>query len=91
MSNAERWSGYGRVFFGLCFVVGFLAVVDWAADGGSLDCAIGIWDSIPYLWRVVIFCLAVGVATSFGIFYAMVRSAVAVDENECPIQVKGEK
>lgn len=88
MTNAERWSGYGRAFFGLCFVVGFLAVVDWAADGQTLDFAVQLWDNIAYLWRVVLFCLVVGIATSFGIFYFIIRSAVKVDDNYCPIEVK---
>lgn len=91
MSNSDRWSGYGYVFFGVSFAVGFLALVDWAAEGNILEYALGIWNSWPELMRLVVLCLVIGVAAVLGMWMYLVRSAVLVDENECPIQVKGKK
>jgi hypothetical protein len=88
MSNADRWNGYGYAFFGLCFLVGFYALIDWCADGYVIEYALGIWNSWPELMRLVIVCLLVGLAAIFGTFAYLVRSAVEVDENDCPIEVK---
>lgn len=88
MSNAERFTGFAYVFIGLSFFVGFLALIDWCADGHALEYAIGIWNEFPYLMRLVIVCLVAGIAVVFALWGYMVHSAVLVDENDCPIEVK---
>ncbi len=91
MSNADRWNGYGYAFFGLCFLVGFYALIDWCADGHVLEYALGIWNSWPEMMRLVVVCLVAGIAWMFLTLRYIIKSAEPVDENECPIQVKGKK
>ena len=88
MRNADRWNGYGYAFFGACFLVAFYALIDWCAEGRVLEYALGIWNSWPELMRLVVVCLIVGLALVFGLFGYLVHSAVEVDENDCPIEVK---
>lgn len=91
MRNAERFTGIAYVFFGLSFAVAFLALVDWCADGHALEYALGIWNGFPPLMQLVIVCLVAGVACVFIGALWIIQSAEPVDEDECPINVKGRK
>lgn len=89
--NHERAKGYLNAFFGICFLVAFLALIDWAAEGRTLEYALGIWNDFPPLMRLVVGCLTVGVLWMFGATWYIIHSAEAVDEDECPVNVKGKR
>lgn len=87
----ERATGYLYAFFGLSFIVGFLALVDWAAEGRTLEYALGVWNDFPPILRLTVICLSVGTLWMLGTLLWIIRSAEPVDEDECPINVKGKR
>lgn len=75
-------TGIAYVFIGLSFVVGFLALVDYAADGNVVPYIGGVWDEVPNLAKLVIVCLGAGVFVMFGFGWWMVRTAVDIDPQD---------
>ena len=65
--------------------------IDWITTAGNFEVVRAAWMSFPYFMRLVVVCLAAGLVVMFGFYFFLVRSAVPVDENECPIRVKGKK
>jgi len=91
MNRHERFSAFMRAAIGLSFVIGFFALIDWAAEGRTLEYALGIWNEWPELMRLVVVCLTVGMVVVCGFTLYIIHTAEPVDENECPIQVKGRR
>ena len=91
MRNAERFTAYVRAAIAATFLVGCFMLIDWAAEGRTLEYALGISNAWPPLARLVVICLTVGIVWMFLATWYIIRTATPVDENECPIQVKGKR
>ena len=92
MSRAERIAT--RTVNGLLVcaaVLGIFLFIDWLELPGNFETVEAMWMSFPYFMRLVVVCLTSGVLVMFGFWFFLVRGAEQVDENECPIQVKGKK
>lgn len=91
MRNAKRFTALMRALIGASFLIGCFMLIDWAAEGRTLEYALGIWNEWPELMRLVVVCLTVGMVVVVGFTLYIIHTAEPVDENECPIQVKGKR
>ncbi len=81
----------GALGLGMLILIAALGAIDYSTQAGFFEKILELWRMLPVVLRIVLFSGSCGLIVIFGLFYWMVRSAVPVDENECPIQKKGKQ